>query len=137
MLKEFFEHMQHDMEYYFRHLKKRDAAGSSAAQSRETCELARGSPVASLLVPVAMRERSLSLSCWPMKSSRKITRWQCWSWKGRCRCRNLDRTSTGSVLANGVRTIFGDDLANQRSLILNEAHRDYGKLGDQFNDLLV
>ena len=36
------------------------AAGSSAAQSRETCELARGSPVASLLVPVAMRERSLS-----------------------------------------------------------------------------
>ena len=45
-----------------------------------------------------------------------------------------------SVLVNGMKIIFGDDLANERSLILNEVHGDYGDWlarYDQFNDLLV
>ena len=47
--------------YLFRQLKKRDAqlAGELLSHGK-ACEVARGSPVASLLVPVAMREQVLS-----------------------------------------------------------------------------
>ena len=45
-----------------------------------------------------------------------------------------------SVLVNDLKITFGQDLAPQRSLILNEVYGDHGDwLGhyDQFNDLLV
>ena len=34
--------------------------------------------------------------CWPLRSSWKITKWQCWSWKGRLRCWSLGKTSSSS-----------------------------------------
>ena len=47
--------------YFFRQLKKRDTQLAAQLTSLgKACEVARGSPVASLLVPVAMREQGLS-----------------------------------------------------------------------------
>ena len=47
--------------YFFRQLKKRDAQlGAQPLSHGKACEVARGAPVASLLVPVAMLEQGLS-----------------------------------------------------------------------------
>ena len=47
--------------FFYKQLKKRDALLAAQLLSHgKACEVARGSPVASLLVPVAMREQELS-----------------------------------------------------------------------------
>ena len=47
--------------YFFRQMKRRDTQLAAQLTSLgKACEVARGSPVASLLVPVAMREQGLS-----------------------------------------------------------------------------
>ena len=128
--------------YFFRHLKKRDAqlAVELISHGKE-CEVARGSLVALLLVPVAMREQwsSSKLLTFGEASGRSrggsagvgkaVGGGQAWE--------NLERLS---VLVNDLKITIGQDLANQMSSILNEVRGDNGDwLGhyDQFKNLLA